>query len=62
MPRPSLSALSALPFVPVLVGFWACVWRFRQSDELGGLAFGLGGVALMIVVAIRFPDSDDRSD
>ncbi len=47
---------SALPFVPVLAGLVLSAWRFRAGDALGGLAFGLGGMLLMLVVAARLPD------
>jgi hypothetical protein len=48
--------LNALPFVPVLGGLALSVTRFRAQDPLGGLAFGLGGLLLMVVAAIRLPD------
>ena len=48
--------ISALPLVPVLAGLALSVWRFRADDVIGGLAFCLGGMVLMIVVAIRLPD------
>ncbi len=50
----------ALPFVPVFVGLALSSWRFRADDSLGGLAFGLGGLLLMLVVAIRLPSSPRR--
>lgn len=57
MPPSSRSAFSWLPLLPVAVGLGLSAWRFRLDDPLGGLGLGLGGMALMIVVAIRLPDS-----
>ena len=58
MPRGPV--VHALPFVPFLVGFTLSAWRFRAHDPLGGLAFGLGGVILMVVVVLRLSASPSR--
>ena len=49
---------SYLPFVPVLAGLVLSAWRFRAADPLGGLAFGLGGMLLMVVAVIRMAPDD----
>ena len=54
VPHPSSFSLAdLLPFVPVVAGLALCVVRFRAHDALGGLAFGLGGMVLMVVLALR---------
>lgn len=53
MARPSrIDVASFVPFLPVVAGFWLSSLRFQAHDALGGLAFGLGGVILMFVLAI----------
>ena len=47
-----------VPFVPVLVGVALSAWRFREGDAITGLAFGLGGMLLMVVAAIRLAPPD----
>jgi hypothetical protein len=49
-----------LPFVPFLIGLALSTWRFRLDDGLGGLAFGLGGVVLLIALAMRLPADRPR--
>ena len=49
--------ISVLPVVPALAGLALSSWRFRAHDPLQGLAFALAGMILMIVTAIRMPDS-----
>jgi hypothetical protein len=56
---PSSRLASALPLVPVLAGLVLSVWRFAARDPVGGLAAALGGLLLMIVVAVRLPASPD---
>jgi hypothetical protein len=56
MAGPARAAFASLfPLVAVLVGVALSVWRFRAGDSLGGLALGLGGMVLMLVLAIRSP-------
>jgi hypothetical protein len=52
VPHRSFSLADLLPFVPVVVGLSLCTLRLRADDALGGLAFGLGGMLLMVVVAL----------
>jgi hypothetical protein len=49
--------LLVLPFLFFFVGLGLSTWRFRLHDALGGLAFGLGGVVALIVVAAILPAS-----
>jgi hypothetical protein len=43
--------LQFAPILPIVLGEALSIWRFRAGDELGGLAFGLGGVLAMMVLA-----------
>jgi len=53
MARPSrIDVATFVPFLPVVAGLWLSSLRFRAHDSLGGLAFGLGGMILMFVLAI----------
>jgi hypothetical protein len=58
MPRGSRSpfAPNVLPFLPAVAGLAISAWRFRMGDSVAGLLAGLGGFALMVVVATRLPD------
>ena len=47
---------SLLPFIPAFAGLGLSAWRFGLHDQVGGLAFGLGGMLLMVVMAIRLSD------
>ena len=49
--------LAVVPFAPVLAGLALSVWRFRADDPVGGLAFALGGMLLMLVLAVWLPDA-----
>ena len=49
---------AVVPIGSILAGLALSVWRFRADDPIGGLAFALGGVLLMIVLAAWIPDSD----
>lgn len=44
-----------LPFLPVLAGLVLSAWRFEADDAFGGLASCLGGMLLMMGVAMRMP-------
>jgi hypothetical protein len=59
MPR-GAPFFAVLPFVPFVAGFALSAWRFRAHDAVGGLAFGLGGVLLMVVVVLRMPGATAR--
>ena len=45
--------VSVVPFVPAVLGVALAAWRFRVNDGFGGLAYGLGGMVLLVVLAIR---------
>ena len=49
--------LLVLPFLCFFTGLGLSTWRFRLDDAFGGLAFGLGGVIALIVVAALLPAS-----
>ncbi len=46
------------PFLPVIAGLCLSVLRFRADDSVGGLAFGLGGMLAMLVLAISLSPKD----
>ncbi len=48
----SFNARDLLPLLPCVGGFLLSAWRFRAHDALGGLAFGLGGVIVMIGLGV----------
>lgn len=58
MRSPKLSPV--VPLGSILVGLVLSSWRFRADDPIGGLAFALGGVLLMIVLAAWIPEPDSR--
>jgi hypothetical protein len=45
-------AAGLIPFVAALAGIGLSIWRFRTRDQMGGLVYGLGGMLLMLVLAI----------
>jgi hypothetical protein len=49
----------AFPFLPVLAGLVLSIVLFRSDHSALALASGLGGVFLMIGVAMRMPASPD---
>ena len=56
--RPTRVLGSIVPLVPMVAGIGLSAWRFRAGDGLGGLAIGLAGMALMVLLAIRMTDSE----
>jgi len=56
MPRGPVVA-SSVPFLVAFVGLALCTWRFRAQDAVGGLAFGLGGMLAMLLLAMRLGGS-----
>ena len=50
--RISSTTAALVPFVPALTGLVISIWRFRVRDQLGGLAIGMTGFALLIVLAM----------
>ena len=59
MPHRSSSVAVFFPFAAALAGLVLCVLRFRAADPVGALAFGLGGMLAMILLAIRLPDDQE---
>jgi hypothetical protein len=53
--RTRFHVIDLVPFAPAVAGILLSTWRFRAHDGVGGLAFGLGGMLLMIVLAVRLP-------
>jgi hypothetical protein len=50
-----------LPSSAVLGGLALSVVRFRAQDPVGGLALGLGGMLLMIVLTVLLPGPERPS-
>jgi hypothetical protein len=46
------TAAVIVPFVPPLLSLGIAIQRFRVRDQLGGLALGMSGFVLMVVLAV----------
>jgi hypothetical protein len=53
VPHRSSFVLASLSVSVVLAGLAVAVWRFRADDGLGGLGAALGGMLLMLFLAVR---------